>query len=304
MTEMEFAYLRELLYRQSGLALTTEKRYLVDSRLSAVCRVHAIADLSQLVQKIRAGDETLTVAVIEAMTTNETLFFRDTLPFKHFRELILPHMLKARASERTLRIWCAAASSGQEPYSLAMILDEMTDQLSGWRLEIMATDISKDILERAREGLYSQFEVQRGLPIQYLMKYFTQEGERWRISDKLRRMVTFKQHNLVHPQGNLGTYDVIFCRNVLIYFDAATKAKALALLGKHLRSDGFLALGAAETVIGLSDMYTIDREHRGLYRPVKSALAPRPATAERHALAPVVLTTPTLTLAADMTHRG
>lgn len=268
MNEGEFTFLREFLHQRSGLSLTVEKRYLVDSRLASVCRINALPNMSVLVQKIRAGDQALAVAVIEAMTTNETLFFRDTTPFKHFRELILPAMLKARAAERSLRIWCAAASSGQEPYSLAMMLDEMGHELSGWRIEITATDISNDILAKARAGVYSQFEVQRGLPIQSLLKHFTQDGDRWHLNERLKRMVTFKQHNLVRPEGHMGTYDVIFCRNVLIYFDVPTKSKVLGFLARHLRQDGFLLLGAAETVIGVTDAYSVDRDHRGVYRPV------------------------------------
>ncbi len=279
MTESEFTYLREFLYQRSGLALTVEKRYLVDSRLASVCRIHALPSISALVRKIRAGDEALSVAVVEAMTTNETLFFRDLTPFKHFRELILPALLKARAADRTLKIWCAAASSGQEPYSLAMILDDMSREVAGWRIEITATDISNDILAKARAAVYSQFEVQRGLPIQNLMKHFTQEGDRWRLSDKLKQMVTFRQHNLVNPEGHMGAFDVIFCRNVLIYFDVPTKSKVLGFLARHLRPDGFLLLGAAETVIGITDEYTVDRDHRGVYRPAGPA---RPGSVQQH----------------------
>ncbi len=273
MTEVEFTFLRDFLYQRSGLFLTVEKRYLVDSRLASLCRINAVGSISVLVQKIRAGDEALAVAVVEAMTTNETLFFRDTTPFKHFRELILPALMKARAAERSLKIWCAAASSGQEPYSLAMMLDDMSHEVSGWRIEITATDISTDILAKARAGVYSQFEVQRGLPIQSLIKHFTQVGDRWHLNERLKQMVTFKQHNLVNPEGHMGTYDVIFCRNVLIYFDVATKSRVLGFLAKHLRQDGFLLLGAAETVIGVTDEYSVDREHRGVYRPV-SAVQP------------------------------
>jgi chemotaxis protein methyltransferase CheR len=284
MTEADFAWLRDFLYRRSGLSLTVEKRYLVDSRLSTLCRRKGLATLSDLVGALRAGNEELIVLTVEAMTTNETLFFRDMTPFSQFRDLMLPTLLKARASERALRIWCAAASSGQEPYSLAMILDELADQLAGWRIEILATDISSEILAKAREGMYSQFEIQRGLPIQYLLKHFTQDGEKWRISDKLKRMVTFQQMNLIEPRRQIGPFDIIFCRNVLIYFDLPTKSQVMKTLAQSLRSDGFLSLGAAETVIGVTDAFAIDRENRGLYRPVPAnvaaaanAPAPRPA---------------------------
>jgi chemotaxis protein methyltransferase CheR len=201
--------------------------------------------------------------------------------------------MAARRGERTIRIWSAAASSGQEPYSLAMILDEMGAELAGWRIDILATDISGEIIEKARAGVYSQFEMQRGLPVQSLLKHFTQEGDRWKISDRIRAMVTFRQMNLLQPTPGLGPFDIVFCRNVLIYFDLPTKSQVLAMLAKTLRPDGFLSLGAAETVIGLSDRYTIDRDNRGLYRAVgpqtstlSAPLAPLPASAASPAPAP------------------
>jgi chemotaxis protein methyltransferase CheR len=273
MNDVEFTFLRELLHRKSGLSLTPEKRYLVESRLSTLCRRKNIATISELATKVRQGDADLTIAVIEAMTTNETLFFRDTLPFKQFSEVMLPHMLKERAAERSLRIWSAAASSGQEPYSMAMILDDMADKMPGWRIEILATDISLEILEKAKAGVYTQFEMQRGLPVQQLLKHFTQEGDKWRISDRLRRMVTFKPMNLIEPSHGLGQFDIIFCRNVLIYFDLPTKAQVLGMLGRHLKPDGFLSLGAAETVIGITDAFSMDRENRGVYRPAPKGAA-------------------------------
>lgn len=281
MNEQEFTYVREMLLKRSGLSLTVDKRYLVDSRLAAVCRQMGLRNLSELIQGARAGNEVQAVAIVEAMTTNETLFFRDITPFKHLRELILPALHAARSSERTIRIWCAAASSGQEPYSLAMVLDEMAGQFAGWRIEILATDISTEILEKARIGVYSQFEVQRGLPIQLLMKHFTQEGDRWRLSERIRKMVTFKQHNLIGQASALGTFDIVLCRNVLIYFDAPTKTQVFGMLAKSLRSDGYLMLGAAETVMGLTDLFTADRENRGVCRlkGTASAAQARPAPA-------------------------
>lgn len=267
MTEQEFTFLRELLFRQSGLSLSVDKRYLVESRLGSICRQTGVKSISGIIQAAQAGDEAMTVAIVEAMTTNETLFFRDTQPFKQMRELILPAMLKARAPERTLKIWCAAASSGQEPYSIAMIIDEMATQFIGWRIEIMATDISLEIIEKAKAGLYSQFEVQRGLPVQLLLKHFTQEGDRWRISERIRKMVTFRHHNLVGTSPAPGTFDVILCRNILIYFDIPTKAKVFNLLGRSIRSDGYMLLGSAETIMGLTDAFTPDRDNRGIYRP-------------------------------------
>jgi chemotaxis protein methyltransferase CheR len=273
MNEMEFAYLRDLLHRRSGLSIGVDKRYLVESRLAAVCRQNGIGSLSDLTRLLRARNEALAVAVVEAMTTNETLFFRDAAPFRQVREVVLPHLMTARGSDRTLRIWCAAASSGQEPYSLAMMLDDMAGQLGGWTIEIIATDLSEDILARARAGIYSQFEVQRGLPIQSLIRHFTQHGERWHLNERIRRMVSFRQHNLVNPKpgtGPLGRFDIIFCRNVLIYFDLPTRSRVLDMLARQLRPDGYLCLGSAETVMGVSNAFTVDRENRGLYRPASS----------------------------------
>jgi chemotaxis protein methyltransferase CheR len=267
MTEHDFTFLRELLLKRSGLSLSAEKRYLVESRLGSVCRQLGLKGLPELIQAARAGDETLSVAIVEAMTTNETLFFRDTVPFTHLREVILPALIKARATERTLRIWCAAASSGQEPYSVAMIIDDMAAQLAGWRVEILATDISTQILERARLGIYSQFEVQRGLPVQLLLKHFTQEGDRWRISERLRRMVTFRHNNLVDSPTAAGTFDLIMCRNILIYLNVTTKSQVFNLLAKSMRGDGYLILGAAETIMGLTEAFSPDRDNRGIYRP-------------------------------------
>src|SRR5205085_11511989 len=166
----------------------------------------------------------------------------------HLRETILPALVQARASRQTLRIWCAASSTGQEPYSVAMCVKEFAG-LAGWRVEILATDLSQEVLEKAKAGIYSQFEVQRGLPIQMLMKYFKQTGETWQINPELRAMIQHRQLNLLHDFAQLGTFDVIFCRNVLIYFDQDTKINIFNRLARQIEGDGFLVLGAAETVV-------------------------------------------------------
>jgi len=211
------------------------------------------------------------------MTTNETFFFRDKVPFDHFRDTIMPEMLKLRAARKSLRIWCAAGSTGQEPYSLAMCLKEMSAALSGWRVEILATDLSQEVLEKSRTGIYSQFEVQRGLPIQMLVKYFKQIGELWQINPDIRGMVAHRQLNLLHDFGQLGCFDVIFCRNVLIYFDQETKANIFGRLVRSMEPDGFLVLGAAETVVGLTEAFKPIGDRRGLYRPNDARVAGRPA---------------------------
>jgi chemotaxis protein methyltransferase CheR len=180
---------------------------------------------------------------------------------------MLPALLAARASRRTLRIWCAAASTGQEPYSLAMILKEMEGQLAGWRIEIIGTDLSTEVLDKAKAGSYTQFEVQRGLPIQYLMKYFTQKGDQWEIASSIRSMVQYRPLNLLRDFSSLGQFDIIYCRNVLIYFDQPTKADVLGRASRLLAPDGYLVLGAAETVVGITDVFKPHAERRGLYVP-------------------------------------
>jgi chemotaxis protein methyltransferase CheR len=183
------------------------------------------------------------------------------------KSLWTAELLQARAGRKSLRIWCAAGSTGQEPYSLAMCLKEMGAALTGWRIEILATDLSQEVLEKARSGVYSQFEVQRGLPIQLLVKYFKQSGETWQINPELRAMVQHRQFNLLNDFGQLGTFDVIFCRNVLIYFDQDTKASIFNRLARQIEPDGFLVLGAAETVVGLTDAFRPVADRRGLYKP-------------------------------------
>jgi Methylase of chemotaxis methyl-accepting proteins len=264
-TPFDYDFLRKLLKERSGLDLSADKQYLVESRLIPLARRAGLPGLAELVAKIKAGAGTLTSDVVEAMTTNETFFFRDKIPFDHLREAILPALVQARASRRSLRIWCAASSTGQEPYSIAMCVKEFAG-LSGWRVEIVATDLSQEVLEKSKAGVYSQFEVQRGLPIQMLVKYFTQTGELWQLNADIRAMVQHRQLNLLQDFSHLGTFDVIFCRNVLIYFDQETKVSIFERMSRMLESDGVLALGAAETVVGISDAFKPYPERRGLYR--------------------------------------
>ncbi|WP_372425151.1 CheR family methyltransferase [Salinarimonas chemoclinalis] len=279
MTDADFEYLRALLKSRSGLSLAPEKRYLVESRLGPVCRKHQIPGLPQLVQVLRGGrNSAIETEVVEAMTTNETFFFRDKTPFDIFRDQLLPKLAAARATQKRLRIWCAAASTGQEPYSLAMIVDEMKPRLGGVQVDILATDLADEVLAKAKAGVYSQFEVQRGLPIQMLLKHFKQDGEQWRISPAIKNMVQFRPLNLIRDFSSLGQFDIVFCRNVLIYFDQPTKADVLRRLSNALAADGALFLGAAETVIGLTSAFQPHPEHRGLYVPARAqpaAGAPR-----------------------------
>ena len=268
MTPTDYDFLRKLLKERSGLTLSADKHYLVESRLLPVARKAGLAGLSELVQKLKGfSAEALTMEVVEAMTTNETFFFRDKIPFDHFRDFIMPTLLAARSMHQRIRIWCAAASSGQEPYSLAMILKEMEKEIGGCRVEILATDISTEVLEKAKSGIYSQFEVQRGLPIQLLVKYFTKVGEMWQIAPEIRAMVQFRPFNLLHDFSRFGTFDFVVCRNVLIYLDQATKTDILERVARIMAPDSYLVLGAAETVIGLTHRFKAVADRRGLYAP-------------------------------------
>ena len=279
MTPLDYDYLRKLLKERSGLTLSADKQYLVESRLLPVARKIGVPGLSGLVQKLKEpGTEALITEVVEAMTTNESFFFRDKIPFDLFRNEIMPALLTSRAAQRSIRIWCAAASTGQEPYSLAMCLKELGPKVAGWRIEILGTDLSTEVLEKAKSGIYSQFEVQRGLPIQLLVKHFNQVGETWQVAPELRAMVQYKPLNLLHNFSHLGTFDVVFCRNVLIYFDQQTKVDVLDRIAKTLQPDGFLLLGAAETVVGLTDTFRPIPDQRGLYAPnVPGKAAVKPA---------------------------
>ncbi len=267
----DFDLLSKLVRERSGLVLTPDKSYLLESRLMPVARKVGVKALDDLVVRLRGkADASLERLIVDAMTTNETLFFRDTKPFEQLRRLILPGFLERRAAKKHIRIWCAAASTGQEPYSLAMCIKEEADKLKGWRVEIVGTDINIEVIERAKAGVYSQFEVQRGLPIQMLVKYFKQiDGDKWQLGNEIREMVKYSEFNLLADMKPLGQFDIVFCRNVLIYFDQPTKSKVLDRIADQLAEDGTLYLGGAETVLGVTDRFEPVPGERGLYRPVK-----------------------------------
>ena len=268
MTPLDYEFLRKLLKERSGLDLSPDKQYLVESRLVPLARKAGLAGITELVQKMKAGGAEATIAeVVEAMTTNETFFFRDKTPFDHLKDTMLPALLQARAARRSLRIWCAASSTGQEPYSIAMCLKGLGAAIAGWKIDIIGTDLSQGVLEKSKAGIFSQFEVQRGLPIQLLVKHFMQVGDMWQLNADIRSMVQYRQLNLLQDFGHLGTFDIIFCRNVLIYFDQDTKANVFERLSKVVDADGFLVLGAAESVVGISDAFKPCPERRGLYHP-------------------------------------
>lgn len=266
----DFDFIVQILKKRSGLVVSKDKLYLLESRLLPVARKRGIADMHELVASIRRfPDETLLKDITEAMTTNESFFFRDTHPFDQFRNLTLPALLKSRASQKNIRIWCAAASTGQEPYSLAMILREEAYKLTGWRVEILATDLSREVLERARQGIYNQFEVQRGLPGPMLNKYFRKVKDEWQINADIRSMVTYKEFNLLNNMTIMGKFDIIFCRNVLIYFDQETKGMVLNNMAKLLPEDGFLYLGGTETILGVTEAFKQSPGQRGIYCPTE-----------------------------------
>jgi chemotaxis protein methyltransferase CheR len=273
----DFDLLSRMLHERSGLVLTPDKSYLLESRLMPIARAYGAKGLDELVAKVRQKpDPALTRAITEAMTTNETLFFRDVKPFEQFRRTVMPTLVKQRGDSKTIRIWCAACSSGQEPYSLAMVLREEQAAHPGWKMQILGTDINTEMVTRARAGLYSQFEVQRGLPIQMLVKYFTQIEDKWQISQTLRDFVEFREFNLLHDLRGLGQFDVVFCRNVLIYFDQPTKTQILDRIAHLLPPDGILYLGGAETVFGVTERFEPVPNERGIYRPVAKAGAKAP----------------------------
>jgi chemotaxis protein methyltransferase CheR len=265
MTPAEFQYLAELMKRRSGLALGANKMALVESRLAPLAERYGLKNIAELVRELQSGREPLAREAVDAMTTNETWFFRDQRPFDRFQDTMLPALMKRRAKTRHIRIWCAGAASGQEPYSLAMILHERKRELAGWNIEILATDINEEVLSRAREGLYHSFEARRGLSPTLLLRYFRQEVETWRLNPVIRNQVQFRHSNLLDSFAEFGVFDAVFCRNVLIYFDHAAKADVLGRLQAALAADGYLVLGAAETVLGLGSNFIPLQGARGVY---------------------------------------
>ncbi|HHB82525.1 MAG TPA: protein-glutamate O-methyltransferase CheR [Devosia sp.] len=269
MNSEEFEKISEFVQKSSGIVLSQSKEYLVDSRLKPIAEAHGYEDVSALARGLMLAPEAVKLAVTDAMTTNETFFFRDKTPFKLFEDVILPEIAKARRSTGKIRIWCAAASTGQEPYSIAMLLLKHKRLWAGLSVEIMATDLSPSAIEKAKQGRYTQFEVQRGLPVELLVAHFTQDGTHWIVSDAIKRMVKFSQFNLLGNYGSIGVFDVVYCRNVLIYFDGDTKRQVLASVRKVMKPDGYLVLGAADTVIGSNGEFE-RAAARGLYQPVEA----------------------------------
>lgn len=249
-------YVRLLVRRQAAIVLQPNQAYLVEARLGPVARVEGLDSIAALVDRLRRSPSGgLHDRVVEAMTVNETSFFRDAGPFRALEEQVLPELVASRAPRRNLSIWSAACASGQEPYTIAMVLADGFPHLAGWRVRILATDLSEAMVARGRAGRYSQLEVNRGLPATRLVRHFTRDGVDWQVSERLRRAVEFRPLNLIRPWPALPPMDVVFLRNVLIYLDLATRRDILARLRRVLRPDGVLFLGGAETTLGLDDHF-------------------------------------------------
>lgn len=273
LSDADFTFLQSFLLRRSGTALWTEKRYFADARMSALALQQGLPSGADLVARVRANPTgELAVRLVEGMTVNETYFFRDQRPFELIEATILPRLVAGKASPREpLRVWSAACAAGQEAYSIAIIASRQARILAGRPVEILATDISREMVERGRTGRYSHFEVQRGLPIQNLLQYFRPAGEAWDILPDLRTAVDFRVHNLMEEAPSFGRFDLILLRNVLIYFDAAVKTEVLSRVAGHLAPDGVLLLGAAESALGLGHSVEPHPEFRGAYRRSRTA---------------------------------
>lgn len=282
MEQFDFAFLQTFMKTQSGLHLTDDKMYLIESRLTPVASKFGYSSISQLINALRTAPKPDHVtAVVEAMATHETSFFRDKTPFEHLQRAILPALSQARAGAKRLRIWCAACSSGQEPYSLAMLLDENATLFPGWSIEIVATDISRSVLQKAEAGVFSQFEVQRGLAIQRLVKYFDKQDANWRAKDSLRKYIRWQYANLLQDTGQLGSFDIVLCRNVLIYFDRPTRGKVFDMMASRLASDGVLVLGSTESILGVTARFQGAPGFHGVYTPVGGKALPPAQYAEQ-----------------------
>ena len=256
-----------LLEARTGQQLTMSRRWRLETALAGILRERGIGSIDELITILVMGREpSLATRVVEALLNNETYFFRDRLPFDLLARQALPALAQRRAKSRRLRIWSAGCSTGQEAYSLAMLFAEEPQKWVGWTIDIVGTDVSESVIERARAGTYSQFEVQRGLGIQQMIKWFEEGADGWRAVEALRRPLRFQVHNLLEAPPHPGEFDIVLCRNVLLYLNEATRAKAFDRLASALAPDGWLMLGAGETVIGQTSRLVADRESRGLYR--------------------------------------
>ena len=264
--DVDFQYIRQLVRTHTSVSLTEDKAYLVESRLKSLAQKVSLNSVSQLIQKLRIQSfNDLHLQVIESMMTTETWFFRDTYPFEAVRERILPELINKRQNQRSLNIWCAASSSGQEPYSIAILLKEHFPQLASWTISLIASDISHKMLEKARQGNYSQHEMSRGLSPDLREKYFQPQGKEWQLTTEIRQMIAFRQFNLIDSWSSMPLMDIIFLRNVLIYFDVEMKQSILAKVKQLLKPDGYLFLGGGETTINLDRAFKTVRFNKAIY---------------------------------------
>ncbi|MFD0986582.1 CheR family methyltransferase [Methyloligella solikamskensis] len=272
MTPQEFKFLAHAVKECTGVSLTEDRKELLQSRLKRVLKEYQLDSVPALCGAMARSDgESLKWRLAECVAVQETYFFRDKSVFDCFEDQVLPSLIEARKASRRLRIWCAGCSTGQEPYSVAMLLADMADRLEGWELEILATDFSEEALLTAGRGVYSQFEVQRGLPVTLLVKDFKRVADGWELAPEIRERVHFRHQNLMHNSMRHGVFDVVFCRNVLIYFDETTKRQVLSRLAQQVRADGYLLLGATESVLGLCDGFTsLETPCPGVFRPVSA----------------------------------
>jgi len=265
MSPDDFEFIARLVRERAGLVLTRDKGYLVENRLLPLVRKHGFKSMDDLSAALRKGDATLHAATIDAMLAKDTGFFRDWAPFEHFRTVVLPNLIAARSAKKTFRILSAASSTGQEIYSIAMLIQEAAEKLHDWRFEIMGIDLSASALVAAERGLYSQFDVQRGLPIRRLLQHFTKAGENWQINENIRALVKFQPWNLQSDLYPLGRFDVVLCRNVMVYFEQQAKFELLQKLARLLVEDGVLYLGIDETVAGVSASFRAVAPEDGVY---------------------------------------
>ena len=268
LSSFDLDLIRKLVRERSGIVLGADKTYLIESRLQPVAKLNGLDSLEMLCLRLRGGNaNVLQRQVIEAMTTNETLFFRDTHPFETLTKVVLPDLMARRQAQKRLVIWCAAASTGQEPYSVAMAIRDQLPSLLQWQLRIVATDIATDVLAKAKAGIYSQLEVSRGMPPAFQNRFLTKVGLEWQLKDEVRKMIEFRELNLLESYGVVGTADVVLMRNVLIYFDIETKRQILAKVRRTMAPDGFFFLGGAETTLNLDDSYErLPGDRGGCYR--------------------------------------
>lgn len=257
-------WVSNLMFAEAGIKIGVEKGYLIETRLSPLVRKNNFKDIEGFIESAKMGNAIHKQELIDALTTNETSFFRDNKPFEILEKITIPEFIEKNKNTKTLRIWSAACSSGQEAYSIKIILDRFAE-LNNWNIQIVGTDISKEIVKKATEGLYSQFEIQRGLPTKELIKYFDKNGTEWKAKQSLKQNITFRVENIFRPMNMIGKFDIVFCRNLLIYFDLPHKQKALSNIHMQMNPNGHLFIGGAETLLGIHNGFKLRKEFHGLY---------------------------------------